>query len=114
MGDITSIAFAERAFDAVIAFFSLIHVPREHHGASLRRIASWLRPGGSFVGTFGASAGDGTGEFFGVEMYWSSWDTDTNIELVREAGFAVLSAEEEIEDEHGVPVTHLWIVAQRH
>ena len=35
---------------AFIAFFSLIHVPREHHGASLRRIASWLRPGGSFVG----------------------------------------------------------------
>src|SRR5260221_13408068 len=48
----------------------------------------------------GAGEGnDGTGDFLGVEMYWSSWGTETNIGLVRDAGFQVLSAAEETENE---------------
>ena len=34
-------------FDAICAFYSITHVPREQHALLLRRIASWLRPGGA-------------------------------------------------------------------
>jgi SAM-dependent methyltransferase len=114
VGDIASVAFADESFDAVIAFLSLIHVPRELHAEVLTNIASWLRPGGWFIGTMGAESGEGTfGDFLGVDMYWSSWGAATNVELVRGAGLVVETATEETEDEDGKLVTHLWVVAQR-
>jgi SAM-dependent methyltransferase len=70
VGDIASIDFPPNSFDAVVAFFSLIHVPREDHGKLMERIAFWLRPGGWFVGTMGSGKEiDGIGDFLGVEMY---------------------------------------------
>ena len=36
-----------------------------------------------------------------------------NLELVRDAGFEIRTANEVTEDEDGRPVTHLWIVAAR-
>src|SRR3954469_5024303 len=57
VGDIGSIAFAEQSFDAVVAFFSLIHVPRELHGDLLSAIKSWLRPGGWLICTMSAGVG---------------------------------------------------------
>jgi hypothetical protein len=46
-------------------------------------------------------------------MYWSTWGTPRNLDLVRAAGFVNTTATEETEDEDGSPVTHLWVVAQR-
>lgn len=114
VADMATVAFRSESFDAVIAFFSLIHVPREEHAALLQSVSTWLRPGGHLVVTMGAGAGgEATGDFLGAQMYWSNWDGATNIRLVTAAGFDVVSAEEHTEDEHGVPVTHLWVVARR-
>jgi SAM-dependent methyltransferase len=113
-GDIGSVAFAPGSFDAVIAFYSLIHVPREEHADIVRSIRSWLRPGGWFVATMGAGDGaEGTGEFLGAEMFWSSWDAGTNVELIRNAGLDVVDARDETDDEDGQPITHRWITARR-
>ncbi len=115
VADMATVAFREQAFDAVIAFFSLIHVPREEHADLLRAATSWLRPGGHLVATMGAGdGGEGTGDFLGTPMYWSNWDADTNLRLIAAAGLEVISAEEHTEDEDGAPVTHLWVVARRH
>ena len=111
--DITTVGFKPQSFDAVVAFYSLIHVPREDHAHVLAAVATWLRPGGWFVGSFGARTGsDGEGEFLGASMYWSSWDEATTLRLVREAGLDVVSARRETEDEDGRPVEHFWIVAR--
>ena len=113
-GDIGSVAFAPRSFDGVIAFFSLIHVPREEHADVVTSVRSWLRPGGWFVATVGAGEGsEGTGEFLGAEMFWSSWDADTSVELVRNAGLDVVGARDVTDDEDGQPVAHRWITARR-
>jgi len=112
-GDIASVAFRGGSFDAVVASFSLIHVPRELHAEVLGQIASWLRPGGWFVATMGADGGtDAVGDFLGVDMYWSSWGADTNIDLVQDAGLDVVSAVEHTEHDNGV-IRHLWVVARR-
>jgi SAM-dependent methyltransferase len=102
------------SLDGVAAFYSLIHLPRDHHPALLARIASWLRPGGVLVATLGAHGMEGDlDDFLGARMYWSSFDGEANRRLVEEAGLQIESARVEDEDEHGESVAFLWIVARK-
>ncbi len=113
--DMTTLDFQPASFDAIAAFYSIIHVPRSEHPQLLRPITSWLRPGGLFVASMGASSTE-TGfeqDWLGAPMFWSHFDSETNLRLVEEAGLNILSAMERTADEDGVPVTFLWIVAQK-
>src|SRR4051794_21320715 len=49
--DMETVTFDAGSLGAVVAFFSIIHVPRERHATLFGSMASWLRPGGCFVGT---------------------------------------------------------------
>jgi SAM-dependent methyltransferase len=113
--DITQLDFAPASFDAVSAFYAIIHVPRQEQSKLLRDIASWLRPGGLLVATMGAGSmkADYDENFLGAPMYWSSFDSETNRRLVEEAGLHVVSAREEAAEEFGERVTFLWVVAQK-
>ncbi len=52
-------------------------------------------------------------DWLGVPMYWSFFDSATNQRLIQDAGLHLLSAQEETEEEDGVPITFLWAVAQK-
>src|SRR5262245_18782527 len=54
--DMTSLDLPLEHFEAVVAFYSIIHVPRNEHRGLLYAIARWLRPGGLLVATMGAGA----------------------------------------------------------
>jgi SAM-dependent methyltransferase len=107
--DMVDLAFAPGSFDAVVAFWALIHVTREVHPSLFARIHGWLKPGGLFAGTLGS--GDNPAEhvpdFYGAPMYWSHFAGDTNRGLLRDAGFDLIQADE-IEDEGETP---LWVIA---
>jgi cyclopropane fatty-acyl-phospholipid synthase-like methyltransferase len=111
--DLVSIDFPPGSFDAVTAFYSLNHVPREEHGALFERVARWLAEDGRFLATFGlANEADWTGEWLGVPMFFSSNDRDTTRRLLREAGFELeLDEVVEIYEPEG-PVSFLWILAR--
>jgi SAM-dependent methyltransferase len=111
--DMADLDLEPESFDGVTAFFSVIHVPREEQPAVLASIHRWLRPGGHAIVTLGAADGEGTGDFLGAEMFWSSWSEERNLALLRDAGFEVLSAEDVAEQEHGEPVTFLWAVLRK-
>ena len=113
--DMTKLEIEPASFDAVVAFFSIIHVPREEQAGLLTQIARWLRPGGLFVATMGASATENGYEedWLGAPMYWSHFDAETNRGLVEAAGLVVTSATLETADEDGAPVTFLWVVARK-
>ncbi|SRR5579875_1407993 len=113
--DMGSLDFPAASFDAVVAFYSIIHLPREEHAALFRSIARWLRPGGLFVATLGVSeTEDGyEADWLGAPMYWSHYESATNQRLITEAGLHIISAREETTDEDGSPVTFLWVVARR-
>ncbi len=115
LADMTTLAFPAASFDAVLAFYAITHVPRDEHAQLFRTIATWLRPGGLFVASLGTSHDPGTVEddWLGAPMYFSGDDADTGKRRVRDAGLDILSADEITEDEDGVPVTFLWIVAQK-
>ena len=108
--DMTDVAFAPRSFDAVVAFWTLIHVPRDVHASLLARIRTWLRPSGLFAGTLGRgdNPADLVPDFYGAPMYWSHFDAETNRALLRAAGFDLVQAEE-IQDEGETP---LWVIAR--
>ena len=113
--DMTKLDFPVDSFDAVAAFYSLIHLPREEQPGLLRRVAAWLRAGGLLVATMGAHPveADMDEDWLGTPMYWSSFDSQTNKRLVAEAGLRILDAQEETEEEFGQPVTFLWVIAQK-
>ncbi len=90
--DLTTADLDDGSLDAVVCFYALIHVPVELHPAVLARIARWLRPGGWFDCTLGATAWTGVQEDWlggGVPMWWSHADAATNRRWLGEAGFLV-------------------------
>jgi SAM-dependent methyltransferase len=107
--DMVELAFAPGSFDAVVAFWTTIHVRREMHPSLFARIHGWLKPGGVFAGTLGSgdNPADFVRDFHGAPMYWSHFDGDTNRGLLRDAGFDIVQADE-IEDEGETP---LWVIA---
>lgn len=113
--DMTALRFPPASFDEVVAFYSIIHVPRDEQPGLLRDIAGWLKPGGLFVAAMGSEdvAEDILPDFLGAPMYWSHFDSPTNQRLVQEAGLHIVKAVEETALEDGNPITFLWVVAQK-
>ena len=113
--DMADVQFPPESFDAVAAFYAIIHLPRDEQPALLSAIASWLRPGGLFVGTLGARSveADYQEHWLGTPMYWSSHDSQTNRRMVREAGLEIVSAKEGTTRADGESETFLWVVARK-
>ena len=111
--DMTDLDFAPESFDAVVAFHSIIHVPRVEHPALLGKIHWWLRLSGVFFATraLGAWEREEQGregwEDWGAPMRWSHHDGETSLALLREAGFAVEHAETHIT--HDVRSDEPWL-----
>ena len=113
--EMSQLDFPPESFDAVTAFFSIIHLPRDEQPRLFRSIAGWLRPGGYLVAVMGAAdaPGDVDPDWLGAPMYWSHFDSATNVAMIHDAGFEIASAQEETISENGVPVTFLWVIAQK-
>lgn len=92
--DMTALDFPDQSFDAICSFYAVIHIPREEHRPVLENFHRMLKPGGILLLCTGA--GDTPGdidEFFGVPMYWSHYDAETNLRMTEDAGFAILRSE---------------------
>ena len=111
--DLAELDFPGASFDSVTAFYSITHVPREDHEALFGRIRGWLKPGGLFLASLGARGSeDWTGEWLGVEMFFSSHDADTNRRLLRELGFRLLVDEVVAMREPEGEAAFLWVLAR--
>ena len=78
------------AFDAIVSFYALIHVPLEDQKLLLPRIRSWLRGDGLFLATFGHRQWTGTEEYLGAPMFWDHADAQTYLGWLQAAGFTPL------------------------
>jgi SAM-dependent methyltransferase len=93
--DMEATSFPAASLGAVVAFFSIIHVPRERHAALFASIATWLRPAGIFLGTLHSrdDPDDYAPNWLDAgPMRWSGYDAATNRTLLERAGFEVLDA----------------------
>jgi SAM-dependent methyltransferase len=90
--DVMAVTFPPEHFDAVVAFYSIFHLPREEHPELLRRIHRWLRPGGYLLATLSAvdEAPYTDGDFFGETMFWSNYGLEAYEEILAGLGFSLL------------------------
>lgn len=110
--DMATVDFPALSFDAVTAFYSVAHVPRERHGELFGRVASWLRPGGHFLASLGCGSTDGAVEdWLGAPMFFSSHDAPTNLRLLLAAGLDVVVDEIVTMEEPEGAVTFQWVIA---
>ena len=112
--DMTALSFEPASFDAVVAFYSLTHVPRGEQAELLGRIRGWLRPGGLFLASMGADdePGDVEPDWLGVDMYFSHFGAKANRRLVEGAGLVIERSDLAVEPEDRHDARFLWVVAR--
>lgn len=103
-----SLDFSQRSFHAVVAFYSIIHLPREEQKI-LTRIFEWLEDDAYFLTNLGTTDNSGflNPDWLGSSMYWSSFDASTNKRIIQQAGSEILKAEIVAEEEEGKLVPFL-------
>lgn len=112
--DFTEVEFEPGTIDAVAAFYSFNHVPRDLLAPLYRRIHAWLAPGGLFLTALGTGDSEGwVGEWLGVQMYFSSFPPETNSRMLADAGFELLRDEVVTITEPEGDGTFQWILARR-
>lgn len=112
--DATQVELDAASFDGIVSLFMFGHVRRRAQGPLLRRIHTWLRPGGWFLCTLGtANAADVVeDEWFGEPMFFASLDEEANATMLRHAGFDLVDARVVPFEEpgHGL-VRFMWVLA---
>jgi hypothetical protein len=79
------------AFDAVVAFFSLLMLPRAEIPAALATLRAALRPGGWLVlGMVEADVDDVPIAFLGVSVHVTGYFEEQLRQVVSEAGFRIV------------------------
>ena len=112
--DFTELEREPGSADAVAAFYSFNHVPRDLLAPLYGRIRSWLVPGGPFLTALGTSDTENwTGDFLGAPSYFSSFPREVNSRMLREAGFELLRDELVTIQEPEGGATFQWILARR-
>lgn len=112
--DLTTVEFPAGSLSAVASFYVLNHVPRELLAPLFGRIRTWLRPGGLFLATLGASDLQGwTGDFLGAPSYFSGYPPETNRRLLSDAAFTLVRDEVVTIREPEGDATFHWILGQR-
>lgn len=120
-GDMMGLEFGQQ-FDAVLAMYSIFHLPRDEQSVMLRRIFGWLKPGGRLLANFPemgfVSASDSAwlGGTVG-KMHWSGWGRSETRRLLGEIGFVVDVDEVVVdaEEENGSvkDIAFQWILATK-
>jgi cyclopropane fatty-acyl-phospholipid synthase-like methyltransferase len=112
--DMTELKLPAESFDAVAAFYSFNHVPRELLEELLSRIHHWLVPGGLLLAALGASDSPAwTGEWLGTTMFFSGWAPEDNRRVVAHAGFELLRDEVVTLHEPEGHASFHWVLASR-
>ncbi|WP_435332747.1 class I SAM-dependent methyltransferase [Haloarchaeobius sp. TZWWS8] len=103
-GDMASLPFAADSFDAVVAFWSLIHVPEDEHQRVLDEFARVCRPDGRVLVCEASGAWNGENPDWldeGVEMQWNMAGAEATLAQLEDAGFSV-------EQTWGAPTSLEW------
>jgi 2-polyprenyl-3-methyl-5-hydroxy-6-metoxy-1,4-benzoquinol methylase len=115
--DMTEVVFAPESFEAVVAFHSIIHVPRTEHPTLLESTHRWLEPGGALLATMTVADYEGRDENWegwGAPMVWSHYDMNANVAMLRDAVFEIRYAEPRTGEGTGDETeTWLWVLARK-
>jgi SAM-dependent methyltransferase len=110
-----SLSFAAGSFDAVVALYSVIHLPRNEQENLILRVAAWIRPGGYFLLNVGTEDNPGyvDSDWLGSKMYWSGFGANVYRDMVRQAGFDDVDVEVIEHEEDGQLIPFLWMLVKK-
>jgi cyclopropane fatty-acyl-phospholipid synthase-like methyltransferase len=113
--DMVDLTFPDSPFDGICSYYAIIHIPREEHPALLRSFHAMLKPGGFVLLCMGAGdlPGSVNEDWLGAPMYWSHYGAETNLKMIQECGFTVLSSELVSDNFTKPPATHLFVLAEK-
>ncbi|WP_086666687.1 class I SAM-dependent methyltransferase [Lentzea kentuckyensis] len=109
--DMTALDFPDGEFDAIAAFYSILHVPRAEQPALIAKIARWLKPGGLFLASLGVGTPDVTENWLGVEMFFGSNTPARNRELLAE--HLEIVVDDLVTMHEPDPATFHWVLARK-
>ncbi|WZH47017.1 S-adenosyl-L-methionine-dependent methyltransferase [Fusarium acuminatum] len=114
LGDMMKLDFAPGSLTAVVALYSIIHLPQEEQKEMMKRIGSWLVPGGAFLSTFVVDEASVLVEEKWIDekgwMFWSGLGRDKVIQtLTNDAGLTIEHAVVEGDAEE----SFLWVIAKK-
>lgn len=89
--DMNELEFEENVFDGIVSVYTLFHIPKKDHLKIFRKFFEILKPEGILLINTGISESEGTNNFFGVPMFWSNFSPKTTLNLVKKAGFSIIS-----------------------
>jgi SAM-dependent methyltransferase len=113
VGDIANMPIRGSAFDAVCSYYAIIHVPRGEHRKVLDGFLDILKPGGLALLCIGAeNLPEDTSSYHGALMFWSHFDRDTNLAMIKDTGLQVLWSKT-IADQTDPRSVHLFVLAQK-
>jgi ubiquinone/menaquinone biosynthesis C-methylase UbiE len=113
-GDMLELNFPDESFDAVLGFYSVIHLPREEQAQLMKKIVRWLKPGGLLLVNFlDADTSVAVEERWLDQekgwMFWSGWGGKKSEQMVEEAGLEILI----VEIRNDLLAPFLWIMGKK-
>ena len=112
--NMTELTFPNNTFDAICSYYAIIHAPRQKHQSLLQNFYRMLKPGGFILLCMGSV--DIREEIFenycGAPMYWSHYDADTNIDMIKACRFKIIWSKVVV-DSTCPESTHLFVLAQK-
>ncbi len=89
--DMTELDIDSDSFEGLVAFYSIIHVPREKHFPLFQSFHRILKPDGVMLICLGPDEWEATEKYHGTRMFWSHYSPEKSLQLIKEAGFEVIS-----------------------
>jgi len=112
--DMTELTFPDNSFHAICSYYAIIHIPRQEHARLLCNFYRMLKPSGLVLLCLGAGdlEDDFQEDYLGVRMYWSHYNANTNIEMLKESGFKIIW-NKFVDDPLEPGSLHLFLMAQK-
>jgi SAM-dependent methyltransferase len=116
VADMRSLPLGDGAAGAIVAFYSLIHIPRDEVPSVLREFRRVLMPSGRLLlAVHGGSGNTESDEFLGIKAHFEAtlFDKEELIALVEGAGFELTSATVRAPYEFESQTPRLYVAATR-
>jgi ubiquinone/menaquinone biosynthesis C-methylase UbiE len=112
--DITKLDFPDSSFDAICSYYAIIHIPRQEHEGILRHFYRLLKPSGLALLCLGAVDlnDDLVDDYLGAPMYWSHYDANMNLDLLKASGFELIWSKI-VADATSPGPGHLFVLAKK-
>lgn len=113
-GDMMRLEFPRGSLTAVVALYSIIHLPQDEQRGVIKRIGDWLAPGGTFQATFNAEeASSIVDEKWHDDKGWMFWSNLGQVKLTKTLTEDVGLVIENVVLEGDEEEEFLWVIARK-